>query len=45
VILGLAVGLLKLALFVVLPILVLFWLAKALFGIGRKSPSGMGSDF
>lgn len=36
VIFGLAIGLLKLALFVVLPVLVVFWLLKAVFGFGRK---------
>ena len=35
VIFGLAIGLLKLALFVVLPVMVLFWLAKKVLGIGR----------
>ncbi|HET7631805.1 MAG TPA: hypothetical protein VFK16_05750 [Gemmatimonadaceae bacterium] len=33
---GLVVGLLKLALFVVLPVLVVFWVVKAVFGIGRR---------
>jgi hypothetical protein len=35
-ILGLAVGLLKLALFVVVPVLVVFWVVKAVFGWGRR---------
>ncbi len=33
---GLAIGLLKLALFVVVPVLVVFWVAKAVFGLGRR---------
>ncbi|MGH7670194.1 MAG: hypothetical protein ACRENQ_11950 [Gemmatimonadaceae bacterium] len=33
---GLAVGLLKLAFFVVLPVLVVFWLVKNVLGLGRK---------
>ncbi|MDE3216269.1 MAG: hypothetical protein KGO03_07725 [Gemmatimonadota bacterium] len=36
VVFGLAVGLLKLALFVVLPVLVVFWVLKAVFGFGRR---------
>ena len=33
---GLAIGLLKLAIFVVLPVFVLFWLVKNVLGFGRK---------
>lgn len=33
---GLAVGLLKLALFVVLPVFIVFWLVKNVLGLGRK---------
>lgn len=33
---GLAIGLLKLALFVVLPVFVVFWLVKNVLGFGRK---------
>ena len=33
---GLAIGLVKLALFVVLPVLFLFWLVKVVFGVGRR---------
>lgn len=33
---GLAIGLLKLALFVVLPVFVVFWLVKNVLELGRK---------
>ncbi len=33
---GLAIGLLKLALFVVLPVFVVFWVVKQVFGLGRR---------
>ncbi|HEX8725785.1 MAG TPA: hypothetical protein VF737_10390 [Gemmatimonadaceae bacterium] len=33
---GLAIGLLKLALFVALPVFVVFWLVKNVLGLGRK---------
>ena len=33
---GLAIGLLKLALFVVLPVFIVFWLVKNVLGLGRK---------
>jgi hypothetical protein len=36
VVFGLAVGLLKLAIFVVLPVMFVFWLLKAVFGFGRR---------
>ncbi len=39
VVFGLAIGLLKLALFVVLPVFVVFWLVKNLLGIGRERSS------
>lgn len=38
-VLGLVAGLFKLAIFVVLPVLVLFWVAKAVFGLGRSRSS------
>jgi len=39
VVFGLAIGLLKLALFVVLPVFVVFWLVKNLLGLGRERSS------
>jgi hypothetical protein len=36
VVFGLAVGLLKLAIFVVLPVMFVFWLLKTVFGFGRR---------
>ena len=38
---GLAVGLLKLALVVVLPVLLVFWLVKKVFGVGRRQTTVM----
>ena len=41
VVFGLAMGLLKLALFVVLPVFVVFWLVKNVFGFGRRRTTMM----
>jgi hypothetical protein len=41
---GLTIAFLKLALFFVLPALLVWWILKAVFGLGRKASVGVGSD-